>query len=108
MRIWLDDEREAPEGFLRFYSSDKLIQHLRQVTRYDGILGVRSNLEEISLDHDLGGDDTGMKVLQYLVESNTWPKVLTIHTANPPARENMLRAANAEAPSWVDIYVIHR
>jgi hypothetical protein len=61
--------------------------------------------DEVSLDHDLGGDDTGMKVLEWIIETGFWPKVLTIHTANPPARDQMLRAANAEAPEGVDIFI---
>lgn len=61
--------------------------------------------EEVSLDHDLGGDDTGFKVLDFIIEAKAWPRTLSIHTQNPPARERMLLAASHEAPEWVDIYV---
>ncbi len=66
-----------------------------------------SGIDEVSLDHDLGGDDTGMKVLNWMIEHEVWPAELTIHTSNPPARRQMLAAANAEAPDWVQISVIY-
>lgn len=99
MKLWVDDERVAPDGFTWAVTSAVAISDL--------ILAAATGevFEEISLDHDLGGEDTGMKVLNYMIEHSIWPKVLTIHTANPPAREQMLRAANAEAPDWVEIYV---
>lgn len=64
------------------------------------------SIEEVSLDHDLGGEDNGMRVLDWMIHENVWPKTLTIHTSNPPARKRMLAAANAEAPDWVQIFVI--
>jgi hypothetical protein len=103
MRLWVDDERSAPEGWFVAETSQGAIAFLQDYL--DGhVFGV---LEEISLDHDLGGDDTGMKVLDWMVEHNVWPKTLTIHTSNPPARQRMLAAANAEAPPYVEIYVIY-
>lgn len=100
MKLWVDDERPAPdETWLVATFSDEAKGFLR-LARAAGTF-----IEEISLDHDLGGDDTGMKVLDWMIQENLWPKVLTIHTANPPARQQMLRAASAEAPYWVDIYI---
>lgn len=114
MKLWVDDEREAPEGFERMVSSEGAIAWLNY-----WIVNVKAPLDEVSLDHDLGisdelptallpegyQEDTGMKVLDWMIEHNVWPKVLTIHTMNPVARKRMLAAANAEAPEWVDIYV---
>lgn len=100
MKLWVDDERPMPDNTWRqAWSSDEAILHLLQ--------NWGSRLEEISLDHDLGAEDTGFIVLDWMIENSAWPKVLTIHTANPPARKRMLAAANAEAPEWVEINVIH-
>lgn len=100
MKLWVDDERPAPdETWVVATFSDEALGLLRLN------LAAKGTLEEVSLDYDLGGDDTGMKVLNWMIESNRWPKSLTIHTANPPGRQNMLRAAGVEAPDWVDIYV---
>ncbi len=97
MKLWVDDERPAPDGFVQAWTSDEAVLHL---------LARHSVIEEVSLDHDLGGDDTGFKVLDWMIAEDVWPKVLTIHTSNPPARKRMLAAANAEAPAETEIYVI--
>lgn len=98
MKLWVDDERPAPdESWIRAYSSDGAVLHL--------IAHAAEPIDEISLDHDLGGDDTGMIVLNWMIDNGVWPKTLTIHTSNPPARKRMLAAAHAEAPDWVDIYI---
>lgn len=102
LRLWVDDEREAPEGW-RWAKTSAIAITILTNSR-NGAADHLTPLLEVSLDHDLGGDDTGMKVLDWMIEQGVWPKVLTIHTANPPARERMLRAANAEAPPWTDIY----
>lgn len=101
MKLWVDDERPAPDGFVRAETSNNAILFLA-VSANSGFYW-----DEVSLDHDLGGDDTGMKVLDWMIEYKVWPTELTIHTSNPPARKQMLAAANAEAPEWVKISVIY-
>lgn len=104
-RLWVDDERPAPEDWYWAKTSIDGIAFL-ELAAYSGWTVV-----EVSLDHDLGIDpdteieDNGFKVLDWIIENGAWPTVLTIHTANPPARERMLRAANATAPESVDIYI---
>lgn len=112
-KIWVDDERPAPDGFIWAINSMVAIHDLKYAVATSAVL------EEVSLDHDLGYsdelptskvpadavEDNGFKVLNWMIENNVWPAVLTIHTANVPARERMLAAANAEAPKFVDIYV---
>lgn len=115
MRIWVDDERPMP------WTSDNVWSQVHARTSAEAIDWLeawrRNNakrgrplgylLDEVSLDHDLGGDDTGMKVLDWMIEHEVWPQELTIHTSNPPARKQMLAAANAEAPEWVTISVVY-
>lgn len=101
MKLWVDDERPAPDDS---WVVSKTSGEAK--ARLWCSLGLSiAPWDEISLDHDLGGEDTGMLVLDYMAEHGIWPRVLTIHTANPPARDRMLRAANAEAPDEVDIFV---
>lgn len=99
VKLWVDDERVAPEDFIWAVNS--------QVATSDLLIAAATGepIEEVSLDHDLGGDDTGMIVLNWMIDNGVWPKVLTIHTSNPPARKRMLAAAHAEAPDSVDIYI---
>lgn len=85
MKLWLDDERPAPKGWLP-------IRWPQDMT----VVLETNNVEEISLDHDLGDDDTGTgyDVLLWIEEqvftnpSFVLPKV-NIHTANPAARIRM-------------------
>lgn len=94
-KLWVDDERNAPTDSWRVCrsSSEAIVE----------LMG--STWSEISLDHDLGGDDTGFKVLNWMIDHAVWPtKSLTIHTSNPPARTRMLKAAASEAPLDLPIY----
>lgn len=57
MKVYLDDERQAPEGWIRVYWPDEAIELLK-----------KGNVTKISLDHDLGDDDkgTGYDVILWL------------------------------------------
>lgn len=113
MRIWVDDERPMPWDYhftnIHAETSDEAIGWLEAWRRNNAQRGrpLGHMIDEVSLDHDLGGDDTGFKVLDWMIENEVWPQELTIHTANPVARKRMLAAANAEAPEWVKISVIY-
>jgi len=48
MRVFLDDERNTPEGWVRVYWPDEAIALL-----------VGGKVSEISRDHDLGDDNRG-------------------------------------------------
>lgn len=83
-RIWLDDERPAPAGWLAVRWPDEAIERLRS-----------NNVTHISLDHDLGDDarGTGYDVIiwveQEMRRSGFRPPVIDIHSANPAARARM-------------------
>jgi len=83
MKIWLDDVRKAPEGWVwldRSQSVIDLIEHnLVEVT-------------DISLDFDLGYDDCGLNVLLWLEAQQFVNKVLPkiyIHSLNPVGHKQM-------------------
>ena len=84
MKVYLDDERETPDGWVRVYWPNEAIELLK-----DG------SVEEISLDHDLGDDDrgTGYDVVLWIenavyTKSFTPPKI-GVHSANSSARQKM-------------------
>ncbi|MDO5440694.1 MAG: hypothetical protein Q4F12_04080 [Erysipelotrichaceae bacterium] len=88
IKIYLDDEREAPKGYVRTYSvneTKKLIEKSES-----------NNIEitEINVDHDLGdyASDGGdaIKLLDWLVKRNTLYPIV-IHTMNVVGRNNMQR-----------------
>lgn len=88
MKVYLDDERVAPEGWIQTKSAQETIDAIS-----------RGGVIELSLDHDLGDPKvvgTGYDVLTWLEEqvaligdAHFVPQVINIHTANPSARIKM-------------------
>lgn len=73
VRLWVDDLRPAPEGWMWVESSRAAIAVLRTC-----------DVVEMSLDHDLGGDDTTRPVVLWLCENTErWPLAVHVHSANP-------------------------
>ena len=90
MKVWLDDERREPEGWVRARTSAEAITLL-----------ISGSVVEISLDHDLGDDaaGTGYDVVAWIeravFERGFQPPTIYVHSANPPARKRMLAAVEA-------------
>lgn len=85
MKVWLDDVRPAPSTWVWC----KSIVELANI-----ILNSKEEIEEISLDNDLGEYlPEGWRVLevfeQRVIEGDFIPPVIHIHTANPVAAEKM-------------------
>ena len=84
MKIFLDDTREAPDGWTLMLWPQEVINALSY-----------SKVSEISLDHDLGNDNigTGYDVLVWIeyqvINNNFIPPKISIHTANPVARKRI-------------------
>lgn len=82
MKIWLDDLREAPEGYV----------HIKSVNEAKDFIMQHSDIELLDLDHDLGdfakdGGDA-IELLKWLIETGrTCP--VKLHTMNPVGRQNM-------------------
>lgn len=86
MKVFLDDTRETPEGYIRANTVHELAKLL---------MDKDNNITEISLDHDLGEDTlTGyefMRWLEAMVFNNRISNIpeIKFHTANPVGRKNM-------------------
>lgn len=84
VRVYLDDERIAPEGWRQVRWPDEAIALL-----------TTGEVTEISLDHDLGDDErgTGYDVLLWIEEAvitqEFRPPEIHVHTANSAARDKM-------------------
>ena len=84
MKVFLDDERSTPDGWVRAYWPEEVIALLQtgQVT-------------ELSLDHDLGDDQrgTGYTVLLWIEEQvaihGMSSPIIHVHSANSSARLKM-------------------
>lgn len=82
-KIYLDDERKTPIGWLRAYSYIECIVLLKAF-----------NPTHLSLDHDLGSDKTGYDVIKWIENkvysySSYHPPIITVHSANPVGRNNI-------------------
>lgn len=84
IKVFLDDERSAPHGWVQVRWPDDAIALLKT-----------GNVDEISLDHDLGDDShgTGYDVIVWIEEAVALtafePPKIIVHSANPSAAERM-------------------
>lgn len=84
MKVYLDDERTTPDGWVRTYWPEEAIALLKT-----------GAVTEISLDHDLGDDahGTGYSVLLWLEEQvavhGMVPPIMHVHSANASVRQKM-------------------
>lgn len=88
MKVFLDDERVAPAGWVQVRWPDEAIKLLQ-----DGAV------THLSLDHDLGDDQrgTGYDVLLWIEREVALsqfipPSSIEVHSANPAGRKRMLAA----------------
>ena len=87
MKVFLDDERITPDGWVRTYTPQETIALLETCL-----------VEELSLDHDLGDDEgigTGYDVVLWIEEQvflNNFmaPPKISVHSANSSAKIKML------------------
>ena len=90
MKVFLDDERVAPDGWMQVRWPEEVIALLQE-----------GGVTHLSLDHDLGDDQhgTGYDVLLWIEEAVVLqkfvPPEINIHTANPAARQRMRAAVGS-------------
>ena len=96
IRLWVDDERPAPDGWRWAKTSSEAIGRLAGVYSDDP-----SPVTELSLDHDLGGDDTTRPVVLWLCEHGSWPETVRVHTANPVGRDWLVGMVDRYGPGVV-------
>ena len=84
VKVYLDDERETPDGWVRVYWPNEAIELLQS-----------GKVTDISLDHDLGDDEqgTGYDVIVWIEEAVITkgfiaPNIV-VHSANSSARKKM-------------------
>lgn len=90
VKVFLDDQRRAPPGWLNVRWPDEAIALL-----------AAGSVDELSLDHDLGDDarGTGYDVIVWIEEAVATtgfePPKITVHSANPSAVQRMQAGINA-------------
>lgn len=78
MKLWVDDLRNPGDGW--YWAKDSFTALLE----LDAARDAGYEIEWMSLDHDLGGDDTSRRIVHWMIENDFWPKRVTVHSANPP------------------------
>jgi hypothetical protein len=103
MKLWIDDVRPAPNGYIRAYSvNDAKYQIVMSEDNFHNVLTGRCEL--IDIDHDAGdyANDGGdyIKLLDWLEETGrNYP--IHIHSMNPVGVANM--RAIIERNGWKEI-----
>lgn len=92
MRLYVDDIRPCPEGFVLARSYEEAVEII-----------LRKRIRVLSLDHDLGQEKSGYDLCKFLVENCLdsrieWPDEIYLHTDNPVGRNNMLQLLAHYAP----------
>ncbi len=85
MNIWLDDQRNAPDGWIHLHNIEE-VEHLVQTIL--GLEGVYT--ETMSFDYHLSHQKRGIDVMKYLADQCTkyktkrfWPKIVLYHSSDP-------------------------
>ncbi len=95
-KFYIDDERYPPDD------SWTVIRNSRTaLIMMDGMRQQNIKLDAISLDHDLGGDDTTRPIMYYMCMEDYWPTELYIHTGNPVGLEYLSQQAERYGPEGV-------
>ena len=92
MKLFVDDERPAPEGWWLALTVEAAINWL------DCRASLRIPMDAISLDHDLGGDDTTRPIVLWMCQNECWPTEVYVHTGNPAGEEWLVGMVRRYAP----------
>lgn len=83
MKIWVDDIRTPPdETWVWYKTSSEVIEWLEYDKSWTDMT-FAIDTQVMSLDHDLGGDDTTRPIVLWMCENEYWPKEVRVHSANP-------------------------
>ena len=83
MKIWLDDLRPVPDGFIWVHNLAELKALLASNQEV---------IEVMSFDNDLGdGEPEGYDIIKWLANTHLerWPKEIRVHSANPAGAHNI-------------------
>ena len=93
MKLWIDDIRPAPAGWVWAKTSGMALSILNDY-----------HVDEISFDHDLGGEDTAYPVACFIEEQAYGgvnnKMIWHIHSANPVGVKNIRSAMENADKYW--------
>lgn len=79
--LWVDDLIKPPALTWRWAKNSRDAIWLLQNPSIDGEV---TKFDYMSLDHDLGGEDTARPIIYFLIENpQWWPDRIDVHSKNP-------------------------
>ncbi|MET8648444.1 cyclic-phosphate processing receiver domain-containing protein [Nocardia aurea] len=93
MKLYVDDERSAPDGWTRVMTSAAALELLANARE------AGQSVDALSLDHDLGGDDTTRPIVMWMCEHEWWPTRVSVHSMNPIGRQYLEEMVRRYAPA---------
>lgn len=99
MRLWVDDIREAPPGYIRHLTANGAIAEIRTSLKMGKVITL------LDLDHDSGifykdGGDY-ISILNWMEQEGINNIPIRLHTMNPVGRENMRRIIRKNG--WTEV-----
>lgn len=94
MKLWVDDERPAPDGWEWARDVQDAIAYLENF-----------NVTEISFDHDLGEREDAYVLAKWMCYNEKVPAKIIVHSRNPVGANNIAQFFNGYGHDVViDIY----
>lgn len=93
-KLWVDDERHPPDDTWRWATNSADAVHWLQ----------DSAIDEVSLDHDLGGFDTARPIVLWMCTEEAWPKVIRVHSRNPVGAHWLAAMCSRYAPDKTVVF----
>ena len=94
LKLWVDDLRDPPDGTWVVARDYHPAIEILETDR----------VKKVSLDHDLGPDETGYDICLWMSRTGIWPNTIALHTANPLGREAMYDHLVNHAPRGTHVY----
>lgn len=85
LKLWVDDLREPPDPSWDWVTTSEAAIATLKFFSDEGMLWCPREI--ISLDHDLGGDDTTRPVVIWMIDNGFKFNNYNVHTANPVGRD---------------------
>lgn len=97
MNLWVDDLRQPPDDTWRWVTtSSEAIRCLQDAC-----------VQTLSLDHDLGGEDTTRPVVLHMCMEDVWPEAIYVHSQNPVGIEWLVKMCVRYAPETTTVRMGH-
>lgn len=112
INIYMDDVRPGPfcnvmpeSGFLPDLPDWMDWITVRSVANVKRFLEM-GIVNKLSLDHDMGTDETGYDLAKWMAETGHWPKgQIWVHSANPVGRDNIVATVRRYHPDSMEPFI---